>query len=94
MNNTISRLRAMGYEVQLEDKEVVCRWKGTGRPDPATVRPLMNELKERKAEILDVLRAEAEDFDERAGIIEYDGGLPRHEAEKLALKCIFHPGVC
>lgn len=37
--------------------------------------------------ILDLLEQEIindERFDERAGVFEYDGGLPREEAEKLA----------
>jgi hypothetical protein len=28
--------------------------------------------------------AELQDWEERAAIMEYDGGLPRHEAERLA----------
>lgn len=30
-----------------------------------------------------------DDYEERAAIMEYDGGLPRHEAEALAWKDVF-----
>ncbi len=93
MNAIIGLLRRAGYEVRLDRDQVICLWKGAGRPDPATVRPLLNDLKHRKTEVLDALRAEVEAFDERAGIAEYDGGLLRAEAEALALECILHHRV-
>jgi hypothetical protein len=31
---------------------------------------------------------EKELFDERAGILEFDGGFSREEAERMALKCL------
>ena len=31
---------------------------------------------------------EREDFEERASIIEYDGNLPRAEAERIARQCV------
>jgi len=36
-----------------------------------------------------------EEWDERAGIIQFDAGIPRSEAEALALICILrrHPDV-
>lgn len=60
-------------------------------------RPLPDELLGRvaahKPEIMKILRrqdTEAEDlreyFEERAGILEYDGGLPRAKAEREAAK--------
>jgi hypothetical protein len=36
----------------------------------------------------DLTEEQREDFEERAAIMEYDGGLPREEAEKLALKIV------
>lgn len=45
-------------------------------------------LREHKAELLDELRAgmvDREAFEERAAIMEFDGGLTRAEAERLAL---------
>jgi hypothetical protein len=30
-----------------------------------------------------------EDFEERSAIAEYDGGLARHDAEQLAMRCLF-----
>lgn len=32
--------------------------------------------------------AAREDFEERAAVFEYDGGLPRREAERLALDAV------
>lgn len=32
--------------------------------------------------------AEREDFEERAAIVEYDGKLPRVEAERIARQCL------
>ncbi len=81
MTAVLSRLRATGYEIWPEAGGIVCRWQGEGAPDPATVRPLLAELRRRKAEVL-------ENFEERAAIIEYDGGLSRTEAERLAWGCI------
>ena len=38
---------------------------------------------------------EHEEFEERAAIMEYDGGLPREEAERRARECVGNavPGV-
>jgi hypothetical protein len=62
-------------------------------PPPAVV---LDALSRHKAEIMALLRSakdgwSAEDwqvfFDERAGIAEFDGGLPRLEAEARAVAC-------
>jgi hypothetical protein len=44
------------------------------------------------AEKLDRLEDLREAFEERAAIMEYDGGLPRAEAERLALAAILNAG--
>jgi len=62
-------------------------------PPPSAILEILSQ---HKAEIVAVLRPgrdgwSAEDwqvfFDERAGIIEFDGGLPRAEAEAKAFDC-------
>ena len=96
--NTVSRLQAAGYQVQLEGEEIVCRWLGPGKPDAAQVRPLLEELRQSKDEALQSLKNTQdlpahvgdwsdewmEAYIERAGIMEVDGGLPRSEAERRA----------
>lgn len=93
---TLSRLQAAGYQVQLEGEEIVCRWQGSGKPDAAQVRPLIEELRIHKDEALEALRSVhdlpkaladwpeewQEAYIERAAIMEYEGGLRRQEAEQ------------
>lgn len=96
--STLSELQAAGYQVLLEGEEIVCRWQGTGRPNAARVRPLIQALRQHKAEAVQSLK-QAQDlpphvgdwpadwldaFIERAAIMEFDGGLPRPEAERRA----------
>jgi hypothetical protein len=42
---------------------------------------------------LDLLEELREQFEERAAIMEFDGGLPRAEAERLALEATIGQGV-
>jgi hypothetical protein len=49
-------------------------------PRSALTPDLLERLKANKAELL----ASIERFDERAAIMEFDAGLSRHEAERLA----------
>jgi hypothetical protein len=82
--------RAAGVIVGLDGNDLMLR---------APVRPastMLDELSRYKAEIVALMRQESqrwstEDwrafFDERAGIIEFDSGLPRAEAEVQALAC-------
>ena len=52
---------------------------------PGTLTPALRAaLREHKTAVLDLLEA----FEERAALIEYDGGLPRVEAERLAWACL------
>lgn len=80
MAGILFRLRAIGYDIRTEGQEIVYCWHGLRKPDPASVLPLLEEMRLRKAEALDVL----EDVEERSAIIEYDGGLSRQRAEALA----------
>jgi hypothetical protein len=77
--------RAVGVSVELNGSELVLEAAG---PPPIAV---LVALKHYKADIMALLRPplEAEEdwqasFDERAAIIEYDGGAPRIWAEALA----------
>ena len=76
--------RAAGVELALNGDNLAL--KAASAP-PAAV---LDALSRHKAEIVALLRP-AEDwqvfFDERAGIIEFDGGLPRAEAEVQAFDC-------
>ena len=91
-------LRALGYNIELEREEIVCRWQGTGMPEAGAVGPLIEELREHKAEAVEWLRGSGdlpqiladwpiewrERYEERAAIIEHDGGQCRAKAEGRA----------
>jgi len=88
-------LMAEGVEFEADGDRV--RWRNGGTqltPDRLAV------LKEGKAEVLQFLNGEAakdlsdrtdkpdiDDFEERAAIAEFDGGLARDDAEHLAAQC-------
>jgi hypothetical protein len=81
---------AAGVELALDGDDIVL--KAASAPPVA----VLNALSLHKAEIVALLRPgqggwSAEDwqafFDERAGIIEFDGGLPRTGAEAEAFDC-------
>jgi hypothetical protein len=82
--------RAAGVELTLDGDDLAL--KAASAP-PAAV---LDALSRHKAEIVVLLRPaedgwSAEDwqvfFDERTGIVEFDGGLPRAEAEAQAFAC-------
>jgi hypothetical protein len=82
--------RAAGVELALDGDDLVLN---AASAPPAAV---LDVLSRHKAEIVSLLRPgcdgwSAEDwqvfFDERAGIVEFDGGLPRPEAEARAFDC-------
>ena len=82
--------RAAGIEVSLDGDELVLE---ATAPPPTGVLDLLSS---HKPDILALLRDardgwSAEDwrvfFDERAGIAEFDGSLPRAEAEAHAFEC-------
>jgi hypothetical protein len=96
MRDIIAQLRALGFQVEAVGEVVTWRWQGTGHPDPARARPLVELLKAHKSEALAALRGELsesladwpenwlEAFIERSAIMEFDGGSPRAEAERRA----------
>jgi hypothetical protein len=82
--------RAVGIHLEVDGDDLVLE---APAPPPSAI---LEVLSQHKAEIVAVLRPgrdgwSAEDwqvfFDERAGIIEFDGGLPRAEAEAQAFDC-------
>ena len=82
--------RAAGVELALDGDDLALR---AASAPPAAV---LDALSRHKAEIMVLLRPaedgwSAEDwqvfFEERAGIVEFDGGLPRPEAEAQAFAC-------
>ena len=86
----IKAARAAGVELALDGDDLAL--KAASAP-PA---PVLDALSRHKTEIMVLLRPgcdgwSAEDwhvfFDERAGIVEFDGGLPRAKAEAQAFAC-------
>jgi hypothetical protein len=89
-NDALETARAAGIALAVEGDDLVLEAAST--PAAAVLEPLSRH----KAEIVALLRPgrdgwSAEDwqvfFDERAGIAEFDGGLPRAEAEAQAFTC-------
>ena len=86
----LKAVRAAGVELALDGDDLVLN---AASAPPATV---LDALSRHKAEIVSLLRPgrdgwSAEDwqvfFDERAGIVEFDGGLPRPKATAQAFAC-------
>ena len=82
--------RALGVDVTLDGKDLLL--EAASEPPATTIEALARY----KAEIIELLRPgrdgwSSEDwrlfFDERAAIAEFDGGLPRAEAEAQASEC-------
>lgn len=58
MENLIQRLTDVGYTVSLyAGDHVQCKWTGQGQPDPAIVKPLLDELKANKTQAIEYLKA-------------------------------------
>lgn len=79
MTPLLDRIRAHGGEVIREGWSIRLR---PGRLDASA----LEWLRGRKDQILREVWPEFDDWSERAAIREYDGGLPRDEAEKAAYK--------
>jgi hypothetical protein len=56
--NVVKQLVDLGYLVQLEGDEVVCRWNGPGHPVLHQVLPLFEELKRMKPQVVESLQPE------------------------------------
>src|SRR5262249_34737413 len=85
----LAQARSAGLTVRVRGDKLVIR-------GPRRAGPLAEQLLARKAEVIDALAVESLApadlppdwhfvWDERAAIMEYDGGLPRERAEALAL---------
>lgn len=82
--------RVAGVRIIVDGDDLVL---DAATPPPS---PVIEALKRHKAEIVALLTSNADDwsaedwrafFDERAGIAEFDAGLPRGDAEARALEC-------
>ena len=58
--NLLTRLEESGYQINLQDDDILLSYAGEGEPDPEAVNPLLRELKDRKPEALAFLRLEEE----------------------------------
>jgi len=88
--NALRAARDAGIGLHVDGVDLVLE---ASAPPPAAIIDLLTR---HKADLIVLLRPgddgwSAEDwqaqFDERAGIAEFDGGLPRSEAEALAFEC-------
>ena len=78
----LRKLEKLGYRFQLEGEQIKFKHEGKERPDPAVVKPLLEELKARKSEAFKYLQAREAELRERdpfpypinetLGIGEYD----------------------
>jgi hypothetical protein len=82
--------RAAGIQLRIDGDGIVLK---ASAPPPA---PVLNLLSRHKADVVRMLRSDEDSwsaldsqvfFDERAGIAEFDGGLPRPQAEAHAFAC-------
>jgi len=81
MTPLLDRIRAQGGEV------IRNRWTVTirrGRLDDAA----LEWLRENKPRLMREVWPEYDEWDERAAIMEYDGGMDRAEAEAAAYECV------
>ena len=89
-HQALKAAQAVGIKIELDGEDVLLE---ASTPPPAAV---LDALRHHKDGIIALLRPgtdgwSAEDwqvyFDERAGIVEFGGGLPRPEAEARAFSC-------
>ena len=89
-DQALKAARAAGVQLEIGGNDLLLE---ASSPPPAAILDLLSR---HKAEIIALLQPgldgwSAEDwqvfFDERAGILEFDGGLPRPEAEARAFAC-------
>lgn len=83
VQDLLSRLAGLGAMVERQGDKLVLR-AGIA-PVP---RDILAAVRQRKEELLDALSPDAErdTFEERAAIMEFDGGLSREEAERQAIE--------
>ena len=96
----LAELQGLGLKVELAPGGL--RLSGLDRLNKSQAEKALNLAQSRKVEIINALTAEntireemtiwppdlKELFEERAAIMEYDGGLKRKEAERQAMACL------
>jgi hypothetical protein len=82
--DTLSRVRALGANIMLDGEKL--RIINRAKLPPAAIAMIRDHARD----IAALIEAEAE-FEERAAILEYDGGLPRPQAEDLARILVANP---
>jgi len=78
----LAEAQAAGLTVQARDGRLIVR--GPSMTEPELVRALLDSKAELMPVLLSLTPADLVTFDERAAIAEYDGGLSRADAERLA----------
>ena len=78
----LAEARTAGLQVRKEGEYLIVR-------GPKRLTTLAQQLLSHKVEVLSILEV----WEERAAIMEYDGGLPRVEAEWLAWQYVLGEGV-
>jgi len=73
----LTEAHAAGLQIHMDGERLIMR-------GPKRLASLAQHLLSHKAAILEILEL----FEERAAIMEYDGGLPHTEAERLAWACV------
>ena len=76
----LTHLRSLGVTLRAEGAQLDLTAPQRGTLTPA----LLNQVRSVKPDLLALLDAEAELFEERAAVREFDGGLSRPVAERLA----------
>ncbi|MBS4032640.1 MAG: hypothetical protein KGZ63_14660 [Clostridiales bacterium] len=56
MLSLLKKLQEIGYRVTLDGECLRLLWTGSGKPDPATINPLLSELRMRKSEAVSFIR--------------------------------------
>jgi len=88
--DALAAARTAGLDLRVDGQDLVLN--APAQPPQA----ILDLLAQHKAGVIEILRAQDEDwpadewpafYDERAAIAEFDGGLPRPEAETLAFEC-------
>jgi len=75
----LDELRTKGVHLTVEGEHVA-----VDAPKGVLTDDVRQAIRQHKPELLDLLEV----FEERAAIAEYDGLLPRDEAERLAWACV------
>jgi hypothetical protein len=78
----VARIHAAGGKLRRD------KWRATLVKRGALSADAVAWIKDHKADLMREIWPLYDEWDERAAIIEYDGGLPRDRAEALAYQCV------